>query len=334
MWNRLEREREAILSWNDIRKRVWRAGGGRAARFVLPRVVYEIQPGFVTAARLDAHARQLRRLSVREFEPRGLDPVPHRPNVERPEEFRSALRGLASIVGNGNGSCGLLIPDGAVRVAMLEFETLPENYSDAEALVRWRMRETLQTEGEEVRLTWQVLRSEARRVELLVVAVTEAVLEEYEKLLEVANGRPALVLPSTMALLPLVADEDGAAELLVHLCAGWLTAVVVEGGRARLWRTAEVPGASAEELARAAAFEAARVVESARDQWHVDISRVLLAERPLGLPGVEEETRRAVGKEVVRLSPGSAMAKKLSETEQQVYENFGAPVAGLMSNTA
>jgi hypothetical protein len=323
-----------MASWDGIRKRVWPAGGGRAVRFVLPRVVYEIQPGFVAAARLDAHARQLRRLSVREFEARAVEPVPHRSNVARPEELRAALGGLAPIVGNGNGSCGLLIPDGAVRVATLAFETLPENRADAEALVRWRMRETLQAEGEEVRLSWQVLRREPRNVELLVVAIKETILAEYEQLLEPVNGSLALVLPSTMALLPLVGEKDSAAELLLHLCAGCLTAVVVEGGRARLWRTGELRGSSPEELAREAAFEAARMVESARDQHRLEIQRVLLSERPRGLPGFEEEIGRAVAKEVVRLAPDAAMAKKLSEAEQQVYENFGTAVAGLMANTA
>lgn len=319
------------MGWDIFKKRAGLAGGGRLVRFVLPRVVYEIEPGYVVGARLDGRSRQLRRLSVRELPAGGVEPAPHRANVLRLAEVRAALRGLAPIVGNGNGSCGLLIPDAAVRVGIVGFETLPEDRADADALVRWRMRENLPAPPEDVRLSWQILRREPRSVELLVVAVKDTVLAEYEQLLEPVNGSLALVLPATMALLPLLPEHD-AAQMLLHICAGWMTAVAVEGDRTRLWRTVELRAAGAGELTRQVAFEAARIVESARDNRRIEIERVLLAERPQSLAGLEDEIGRAIAREVVRLAPDAAMGRKLSEAEQPVYENFGAAVAGLVAN--
>jgi hypothetical protein len=269
---------------------------------------------------------------VRELEPHTLEPFAHRSNVSSPDNLRIALRSVANKVGNGNGSSGLLIPDGAVRVAILDFETLPENRRDAASLVRWRMRDNLPPEAGEVRISFQILSSEAQHIELLAVAVRTSVLIEYEQVFEPLNGGIALVLPATLALLPLVPAGNGGVELLLHVCAGWMTAVVLHGDRPRLWRCSELRPDSPNGLAELVAVEAARIAESARDHLKLEIERILLAERPLSSSGMDEEISRTLAKEVVRLAPPGLAGKGLSESERPVYENFGAAIAGLLSN--
>jgi hypothetical protein len=305
---------------------------GGAARFVLPRVVYEIAPGFVAGARLDGRARQVRRLAARELPAGSVEPFAHRSNVANAEDLRAALRGVSQTVGNGNGSSGLLIPDGAVRVAVLDFETLPESRKDAEALVRWRMRDNLPPAAEEARLSLQVLSRDSSHVELLVAAVRTSVLAEYEQAVESANGGLALVLPATLAVLPLLPAEASGGELLLHLCSGWLTAVALEDGRVRLWRSSGLRSESPGETAKSVAIEAARVTESARDHLQIETEKIWLLERPLVTEGLEEAISRALGKEVARLGPEGSAGRALSEAEQRVYENFGAAFAGLISN--
>lgn len=324
--------RRMRMSLGVFQKVVHSARGGSAARFVLPRVVFEIEPGFVVGARLDARSRQVKRLGARELEPKTVEPFPNRSNLANPEDLRVALRSLAQIIGSANGSSGLLIPDGTVRVGILGFETLPQNPKDAEALVCWRMRENLPCAPEEARLAYQVLRREARNIELLVIAVKQSVLAEYEQLLESGNGGLALVLPVTAALLPLLSEGEGTGQLLLHVCAGWLTAVVSEGSRLRSWRTVELKSQAPEDVAREAALEAARVVASARDHLQVEVERVCLCERPRALPGLEQEVSRAVSKEVVRLEPASGVARALSESERSTFDSFGAAIAGLIAN--
>jgi hypothetical protein len=322
------------MNWLRSKTSAGLAGGDAAARFVLPRVAYEVEPGFVVGARLDSHSRQLRRIAVRELEPHTVEPFAHRSNVSSPDNLRIALRSLANTVGNGNGSSGLLLPDGAVRVAILDFETLPESRKDAVSLVRWRMRDNLPPEAGDARVSYQILRREARHIELLAVAVRTSVLAEYEQVLEPMNGGPALVLPATMALLPLIPAGNGGVELLLHLCAGWMTAVVLQGGRPRLWRCSELRSESANGLAQSAAIEAARIVESARDHLNLEIEKIVLAERPLSSSGFEEEISRTLAKEVVRLAPPGPAGKGLSESERPAFENFGAAFAGLLSNAS
>ncbi len=307
--------------------------GGLAARFVLPKVVYEIQPGFAMAARLDGRARQLRRLAVRQLEPHTIEPYAHRSNVSNAADLRAALQSLSQTVGNGGGSRGLLIPDGAARVAILDFETLPSHRKEAEALVLWKMRENLPAAPEEIRLSCQVLSNEPRRIQLLAVAVKTAVLAEYEQAMEPMNGGMALILPATMSLLPLVPEADGGV-LLLHVCAGWITAAVLQDNCIRGWRCSEVRAESHDSFAQAASLEAARVFESARDHMEVEIQKVLLLERPRATPGLENEIARVIAREVSPLAAQGTPAKALSESERTVFDNFGIVVAGLVQNAA
>ncbi len=307
---------------------------GLAARFVLPRVVYEIEPGFVMAARLDGRSRQLRRLAVRQLEPHSVEPFAHRSNLSNTEDLRAALESLSQTVGNGGGSTGLLVPDGSARVVILDFETLPANRKESEALVLWKMRENLPAPPEEVRLSCQVLESGPKGVLVLAVAMKAAVLAEYEQVLEPVNGGMALILPASMALLPLVPVGDGGGELVLHLCAGWITALVLHGNRLRSWRCSEVRADSPEAFGRAVASEAARVMESARDHLGIQIQNVRLLERPRETMNLETEVAGMLAREVSPLPAQSQAARALSEAERGAFENFGMVLAGLVQNAA
>ena len=305
--------------------------GGFPARFALPKVVYEIEPGFAMAARLDGRARQLRRLAVRQLEPRTIEPYAHRSNISNGGDLRTALESLGQTVGNSNGATGLLIPDGAVRVALLDFETLPASRKEAEALVLWKMKENLPAAPEEVRLSCQVLRSGPKRVQVLAVTVKSTVLAEYEQAMEPMNGGMSLILPATMSLLPLVPAGSGGT-LLLHVCAGWMTAAVVDDDLLRGWRCSEVRAGSPEDFAKSAALEAGRVFESARDHMRVEIERVLMVERPRTTPGLDTAIADGVGMEISPLAASVPAARGLSDSERTVFENFGTVMAGLVQN--
>src|SRR5208282_1943209 len=97
---------------------------------------------------------------------------------------------------------------------------------------------------EEARLTFQVVGNQPGALEVLGVAARGSVLAEYEAAMERLNGGPVLVLPASVALLPLL-PEDDSGQLLLHLCPGSLTAVVVASNRVRYWRTRPLEGDAA-----------------------------------------------------------------------------------------
>ena len=305
------------------------------ASFVAPSFVVEIQPDFVAGARLDNSSRHVRRMGVATLEPGSLTPHPGRPNIGNAAAVRHAVQRVRESMGDRDGRAGLLVSDGAVRVALLSFETVPDKRPELDSLVRWRMKENLPFSPEEARLSYQV--SPARSggsagFEALVLAARGSVLSEYEEALEGADGR--LILPATAALLPLLPQESAVGQLLVNLCSGWITSVVVWGDRVSFWRTREMVEREPREQAQVVATEVARVCASARDHLQVEVPRVWLCVRPPTSDDFASEVGRAVGQEIRLLAPPVEVGASLPSAERTPFERFGAPLAGLLMNSS
>jgi len=323
--------------WESITGRFVQRRGHGLARFTLPSVVFEIEPGFVCGARLEGSARQgwkVGRVGLKPLAPNSLVPHPGRPNVSNQEELRRAIEEVAEVVGNGTGRVGLVVPDGAVRVALIPFEALPDNSRDAEALVRWRMKDRLPYAPEEARVSFQVVSRESCQLAILAVAARNSVLLEYEAALEPINGAPVLILPATLALLPLLPDSGTAGHLLLHVCSNCVTTVVIAGSRPCFWRTRELGESTAEETVKAVVSEAARTLACARDHLKTDLERAWLCARPAAGPEMVAALADAVGHEVEVLSPSADLSATLPPAEQTVFAQFGATVAGLLANGA
>jgi type IV pilus assembly protein PilM len=320
-----------LISWHEWKKRLSLERPVRSAHFLMPTVALELEPGFVAGARLDAASRQVQRVGVRELQAGALAPSPSKPNIADDAAVRRTIAEVAELVGDGGGKLGLLIPDASVRVALLQFETLPEGRREAESLVRWRMREFLPFAPEEARVSYQTLVHEPSQVEILALAVRGSVLAEYEATLEGLNGGATLILPATVALLPLL-PEDAAGELLLHLCPGALTAVVVVLNRVRYWRTrvldAGVGRDSHEEIAR----EAARVLATCQDHLKVPVQNIWFCARPPATAGMKDALARILGRELRPLVGSPAQASALPGGEREALQHFGTPFAGLLAN--
>ncbi|MGH9401226.1 MAG: hypothetical protein ACRD2P_03860, partial [Terriglobia bacterium] len=213
--------------------------GGSLAK--LPSSVIEIESGFVLGARLaGAPKGGVRRLALTGLDAGVIEPSPSQVNVAKPEMLGQAIRTVSKSIGSGGGRTALLLPDAAVRVNILEFETIPSKRNDLEALLRWRIKDSLGFAVEEARISYQETRRAAGKIELLVVAVKKDVLAQYEALIEPVRGSPATVLPATIALLPLLPESDPGVQLLTHVCSGWVTHALVEGERLRFWRSRQL----------------------------------------------------------------------------------------------
>jgi len=318
------------MSWQSWKKRLGLEEQARPAHFRVPVVALEFEPGFVAGARLDAAARRVERVGVRELEAGALVPSPHKPNVTNEAALRRTIAEVTGLVGHGSERLGLLIPDVSVRVALLQFETLPENWREAEALVRWRMREFLSFAPEEARVSYQVLLKQPGLVEILGLAVRSSVLAEYETALEGSNGGPVLVLPASVALLPLL-PEDSAGQLLMHRCPGSLTTIVVALNRVRYWRTRALEDGAAEggeEIAR----EAARVLATCQDHLNLSVQNVWFCARPPETAEMKEALAKALGREIRALPGTQALATAMPAAEREVFQHFGLPFAGLVAN--
>ena len=114
----------------------------------------------------------------------------------------------------------LLLPDLSVRMTVLQLEQFPAQVEEQEALIRWRVGQEQLVSLAGAKIVWQGFPSygagDERSHTILVVAIQEAILKQYESLCE------------SVALLP---QEVGVASFrLFNL---WLKAA---GGRKRLGR--------------------------------------------------------------------------------------------------
>jgi hypothetical protein len=290
-----------------------------------------MQPGFVAGATLDRSSRQVRRVAVRQLEAGALEPFPSRPNLVKQEVVRRAIHEVLETLGNGRGQLGILLPDPSVRVAILRFETLPHNREEAEALVRWKMGGILPFPAEEARVSYQLLSKGDRSVELLALAVRNSVVAEYETAFETGNTSPALVLPATAALLPLLPAGSQGSRILVHVCSGSVTTVVMVGDGISFWRNRllERPAAEGEgEVAR----EISRVVATCRDHLKSEIEDLWMYVRPPASHSLDKEIREATGRRVQFLTSPASQAATLPPAEQKILEGFGMTFAGLLEN--
>lgn len=330
------------MTWSSVKSWFGSKGEARTARFTLPASVIEIEPGFVAGVRFEGgKTRTLRRVSVREFAPAAIQVSFQRPNVAASGEVAEAVEAVRAVIGNGGASAGLLVPDGSVRTVILGFESLPDDRREADALIRWRLLERLAIPNEEIVISYQDLGPGTEGVELLVTAAKRAVLAGYVAALGPGATPPALILPSTAALLPLVPSDGDGGDLIVHLAGGWVSLVVVGHERVTLWRTRPVRADREAELGA----EVRRAATSARDRHHLEVRRMWISVRPRSPIGagpastassldspLAEELGKAISAEVRILEPLEAQMNSLSETEKAVFKQFGAPVSGLLAN--
>ena len=166
----------------------------------------------------------------------GLLPSPAAPNVISPDVFREALNRFYPGSATRRAGAALVIPDYAVRMAILDFEEFPPGEADRLALVRFRLRKTVPFHVDEAQLAYSVQVNEGGRIEVLAVAIARPILDEYEAIFTDAGYRVGLVLPSSIAALKLCPDDAKGLTLLTKISGLTLTLVLLEKGRVRLVR--------------------------------------------------------------------------------------------------
>jgi len=201
---------------------------------------------------------------------RGLVASPSAPNVLKPQLYRDALPRVAEITRGKPGTAALAIPDYAARMAILDFEQFPTSETEAMALLRFRLRKSVPFE--EAQLAYAVQLAEPKRTEVLAVAIARPILEEYEAMLVEAGYRVGLVMPSSIAALPLCDSTQEGITLLAKSTGSTLAVLLIEQGRVRLVRSLDL---TSEEDAVLPTLQ--QTLAFAEDQIGEPVRRILLA---------------------------------------------------------
>jgi type IV pilus assembly protein PilM len=187
---------------------------------------------------------------------RSLAVSPSAPNLLRPNLYRDALTQIAGSAaqaaqGNTNGikraTAGLVIPDYAVRMAILDFEDFPAGEEERTALIRFRLRKSVPFHIDEAQLSYSIQVNEPKRIEVLAVAVARPILDEYEGLFAAAGYRIGLVTPSSIAALPLWSSAEGGLNIVAKSAGSILSVLLLEQGRIRLVRCLDLSNSDDED---------------------------------------------------------------------------------------
>jgi len=140
-------------------------------------------------------------------------------------------------------SVSVVVPDSAVRVFVLDFDTLPARQDEALPVLRFRLRKSVPFDVEQAGISYQVLSEGSSRLEtqwrVLAAIMPGPVLAGYEGAVRAAGYEPGAVLPTSMAALAAIDSQE--AVLVVNLSARSLTTSIVAGNDILLYRTVELP---------------------------------------------------------------------------------------------
>jgi len=204
----------------------------------LPLLAIEVRPRALAAVRLvrEGGGLSLGAAATVELPAGAIEVSLARPNVIDPEAFRGALRAVLERVGAlSGGDVSLVLPDPAVRLALVPAEGLRGRRRDAEETIRFRLHKALPFDVRAARLAWAPPREE----QALVAVAPDDVVRGYEEAFESLGFQPGLVEAASLALLS--AAETGPGDrVLVNWDEGYVSFVLTRAGQPLLLRT--LPG--------------------------------------------------------------------------------------------
>lgn len=196
----------------------------------------EIAPDRIIAARAADSGQVLELCSTGELGPGCVLPDLTETNLREHAAVVRALRESLSNVGARSRDVIAVLPDAAVRVVLLDFETLPQNREEADSVVRFRLRKSLPFDVDKAKLSYQA-QVTGSGVRLVAAVALNSVIEDYEAAFLEAGFSPGVVLPSMLAALGgAPADRP---TLVVKVDANTTSIAILDGQQLLLFRTLE-----------------------------------------------------------------------------------------------
>ncbi len=127
-------------------------------------------------------------------------------NVQDAHALSEAIEHALTGVGGRGQDVIAVLPDSAVRVTLLDFDSLPEKRQEADAAVRFRLRKSLPFDIEKAALSFDAQQT-PQGLHVAAAMVLHSVLEEYESAFRAAGCSPGVVLPSSLGALGAVDEE-------------------------------------------------------------------------------------------------------------------------------
>jgi type IV pilus assembly protein PilM len=267
-----------------------------------PRLACEIAADRIMAGRISDGGNTLEASSARELAPGSVVPDLVENNLRQREAVRSGIEATLGTLGGRSHDVIAIVPDAAVRVVLLEFDTLPSDSEEAAGVVRFRLKKSLPFDVDKAKVSYHAQKSpEGMRVVAAVALAT--VVEDYESAFVEAGFSPGVVLPSMLAALG--AAEAKRPTLVVKVDSRTTSLAILNEDQLQLFRTLENTRGvtiTGEQLAE----EVYPSVVFFQDTYHLNIERIYiagLAESATAAPALRAQT----GAEVQELVTSSQL---------------------------
>jgi type IV pilus assembly protein PilM len=267
-----------------------------------PRLACEIAADRVLVGRLGANSHVLEACGARELAPGSVIPDLVESNLRQRDGVVSAVREALENVAGRTHDVIAIIPDAAVRVVLLEFDTLPSDAEEASGVVRFRMKKSLPFDVDKARVSYQAQKT-ADGMRVVAAVALATVVEEYEAILRDAGFSPGVVMPSMLAALG--AAEAERPTLVVKVDARTTSLAILNAGQLQLFRTLENTRGvtiTGDQLAE----EVYPSVVFFQDTYHLNIEKIFVAglsDTGSAAPALRAQT----GAEVQELVSGSLL---------------------------
>jgi type IV pilus assembly protein PilM len=204
-----------------------------------PHLACEITHDYVVVARATQDGASLDAYTARPLANGSLAPRLTEDNVCNITLVKQALSDAFTTVGARSKDIVAILPDACARIALLEFETLPEKKLEAEGVIRFRLKKTMPFDIDKASVSYDVIRAEGK-VRVLAAVVMNSVLTEYETMFRDLGFAPGVVIPSSLAALGNVDTVDPV--MVIKSDPNTTTLAIVGNQQLLLFRTLENPG--------------------------------------------------------------------------------------------
>lgn len=206
------------------------------ANIARPKLACEIAADRVLAGRVMDNGSGLEACAARELAPGSVVPDLVENNLRQRMVVRDGIESaLGSLAGRSKDVIAI-VPDAAVRVMLVDFDTLPSDQEEALGVVRFRLKKSLPFDVEKAKVSYHAQKINDE-VKVVAAVALGGVIEDYEAAFREAGFSPGMVLPSTLAALG--AADGKKPTMVIKVDAHTTSIAILNQEQLQLFRTLE-----------------------------------------------------------------------------------------------